>query len=148
MPGPRSAVRLWMRSHQIATDHGQIMAGLHATTDLCCDLGHGVAFCFPRDAMWHHVEPGVPLTNFNDGGGSYRGSLFIPKKNHNFRMSTQKIPTFFSIPKKSFSPFFVTKKNPSVFFVTQKNPGIFHRPKKSLWAKISDPKKSLGLSHH
>ena len=94
MPGPRSAVRLWMRSHQIATDHGQIMAGLHATTDLCCDLGHGVAFCFPRDAMWHHVEPGVPLTNFNDGGGGGGPTevhILYPKK----------ITTSECLPKKS-----------------------------------------------
>ena len=50
--------------------------------------------------------PGAPLTIVNDrgvggGGGSNRGSYFIPKKNPNFRICLpKKITTFFSIPKK------------------------------------------------
>ena len=46
--------------------------------------------------------PGAPLRNFNDGGGrgSDRGSYFIPKISQLQKLSTQKITTFFSIPKK------------------------------------------------
>ena len=45
--------------------------------------------------------PGAPLTYFNDGGGggSDRGSYWIPKK----------IPTFFSIPKKILKCFCISK---------------------------------------
>ena len=37
-----------------------------------------------------------------------------------------------------------TQKNPSVVFATQKIPASFIDPKKSLLAKMSDPKKSFG----
>ena len=68
--------------------------------------------------------PGAPLTNFNDGGvgGSDRGSYFIPKKNHNFRICLpKKSLLFLAYPKESLSPFFATQKNPSFVFATQKN---------------------------
>ena len=92
------------------------------------------------------ITPGAPLTNFNNGGGSNRGSYFIPQKITTSEfVSTQKNHYFFlTHPKKSLSPFSATQIHPFVFSVTQKNPGVFHRPKKSLWAKISDPRKSLG----
>ena len=77
-------------------------------------------------------SPGAPLTNFNDGGGSERGSYFIPQK-----ITTSE----FVYQKKSLSPFFATQKNPSVFFSRpQKIPASFIDPKKSRFAKISDPK--------
>ena len=37
-----------------------------------------------------------------------------------------------------------TQKNPSVVFATRKIPASFTDPKKSLLAKMSDPKKSFG----
>ena len=48
-------------------------------------------------------NPGAPLTNFNDGrggGGSDRGSYFIPKKSQLQNLFTQKNHYFFSIPPK------------------------------------------------
>ena len=53
-----------------------------------------------------YVSPGAPLTYFNDGGGSDRGSYFIPKK----------IPTSeFVYPKKSLLFLAYPKKSLSVF---------------------------------
>ena len=85
--------------------------------------------------------PGGPLTNFNDGGGSDRGSYFIPEKITTSEfVYPQKITTFLAYPKKSLSPLFATR----LFFSRFKNiPASFIDPKKSLWTKISDPKKSL-----
>ena len=58
------------------------------------------------------------------GGGSDRGSYFIPKKNHNFKICLpKKITTFFRNPKKSLCYFSRPKKIPVPFI---------------------DPKKSLG----
>ena len=55
---------------------------------------------------------------------------------------------FLAYPKKkipSKSPFFATQKNPSGFFLRPKKISTsFIDPKKLLWAKISNPKKSLG----
>ena len=49
--------------------------------------------------------PGAPLTYFNDGGVRQR-FIFYTQKNPNFRICLpKKIPTFFSIPKKSLSVF-------------------------------------------
>ena len=81
--------------------------------------------------------PRAPLTNFNDGGGggSDRGSYFIPKK-----ITTSE----FVYPKKS-QLFFANPKNSLYFSLRPKTfPASFIDPKKSLWAKISDPRKSLG----
>ena len=47
------------------------------------------------------VPPGAPLTYFNDGGGGpTEVHILYPKKSQLQDLSTQKIPTFFSIPKK------------------------------------------------
>ena len=56
------------------------------------------------------------------GGGSDRGSDFIPKKNHNFRICLpKKITTFFNIRKKSpLVIFSQPKKMPLFFFATYK----------------------------
>ena len=77
------------------------------------------------------------------GGGSNRGSYFIPKKiTRNLRICLPKnIVTFLAYPKKSLSPFLATQKNPSVFFTTPKNPGVFHRPKKITFGQNFRPKK-------
>ena len=72
------------------------------------------------------------------GGESDRGSYFIPKKNHNFRICLpKKITTFFNIPQNIPIPL-------GFFLRPQKIPASFIDPKESLLAKISDPKKSLG----
>ena len=91
--------------------------------------------------MYSTPFPGDPLIYSNDrmgGGGVWQRFIF----------HTQKISTLdFVYPKKSLL-FLQPKKIPLLFFATQKNPAIFHRPKKSLLAKISDPKKSLGPPPH
>ena len=99
----------------------------------------------------HRLDtPEAPLTNFNDGGwegGSDSGSYSITKKiTTSEYVYPKKSLLFLVYPKNSLSPFFATLKNPSGFFFCdpKNNPGVFHRPKKSLFAKISDPKKSLG----
>ena len=67
------------------------------------------------------------------GYRAYR--ICLPPKNHYFVLA---------YAKKSLSPFFANPKNPSVFFRDPiKNPASFIDPKKSLLAKISDPKISL-----
>ena len=73
-------------------------------------------------------NPGAPLTNFNrwgGGGGATEVHILYPKKSQPQNLSTQKIPTFFSIP-----------KNPLV---------LFRNPKKSLCFFFRDPKKSRRL---
>ena len=57
------------------------------------------------------VDPGSPLTNFNDRGGD-RGSYFIPKKSQLQNVSTQKSHYIFSTPKKFLSPVFAAQKIP------------------------------------
>ena len=56
--------------------------------------------------------PGAPLTNFNDGGGgSDRGSYFIPKKNTTSEFGIclpKKSLLFLVYPQKSLSSFFAT----------------------------------------
>ena len=53
--------------------------------------------------------PGAPLTYFNDGGVQQRFIFYTPK-NPNFRICLpQKIPTFFSIPKKIPQCFCISK---------------------------------------
>ena len=77
-------------------------------------------------------SPGAPLTNLNDGmgrkgggGGSDRGSYFIPKKSPIKNLSTQKNHyLFLACSKKSLSPFFATQKIHLFFSATQKNPGV------------------------
>ena len=111
------------------------------------------------------LSPGAPLTYFNDGGGgSNRGSYFIPKK----------IPTSeFVYPKKSLtSTFLAYPKSPSssvfvsakficgfeliknaipkiipVFFHDPKKPSVFYRPKKNptfvkVWLRFQIQKNS------
>ena len=58
--------------------------------------------------------PGVPHTYFNDGGGVGGWGLtevhiLYPKKSQLQNLSTQKIPTFFSIPKKILQYFCISK---------------------------------------
>ena len=60
------------------------------------------------------------MTEGGGGGGSDRGSYFVPK---------EITSSEFVYPKKSLSPFFATQKIPLFFFPTQRNPGVFHRPK-------------------
>ena len=75
----------------------------------------------------------APLTNFNDGGGSDRGSYFIPKKITTSEfVYPKKITTFSNIPKKIPWSLFRNPKN-SLFYLSQpqKITGrVFHRPKK------------------
>ena len=92
--------------------------------------------------------PEAPVTSFNDRGGG-RGRqrfIFYSPKNHNFRICLpKKITTFLSYPKKSLSSFFATQENPSVCFCDpKKSQRLSYTQKKSLLAKISDPKESLG----
>ena len=79
-------------------------------------------------------------------GGVRQWFIFYIPKNHNFRIwLPQKITTFFSIHKKNSLVLFSQPKNISLFFSRPKKiPASFIDPKKSLFAKISDPKKSLG----
>ena len=104
---------------------------------------------------WHEWEILLPVAQGPHSqilmvGGSDRGSYFIPpkiissesvypKKSLLFLAYTQKYPLV---------PFSQPTKTPGFFFTNQKNPSVFHRPKKITLAKISDPKKSLGPSHH
>ena len=60
------------------------------------------------------------MTEGGGGGGSDRGSYFVPKEITSLE---------FVYPKKSLSPFFATQKSPLFFFPTQINPGVFHRLK-------------------
>ena len=72
------------------------------------------------------------------GGGVRQRFIFYTQKNHNFRMCLpKKVTTFFSIPPKVPLSFFRNPKICLCFCCDPKNPGLFHRPKKSLWAKIS-----------
>ena len=93
------------------------------------------------------VNPGAPLTNFNDreggGGGGSRGSHFIHKKITTSEFVYPKKSLFFSIPKKKpYSFFHNPKKSPSLFFfATHKSPGVFHRPKKITFGQNFRPKK-------
>ena len=83
------------------------------------------------------VDPGSPLTNFNDRGGE-RGSYFIPKKSQLQNVSTQKSHYFFSIPKKFLNPVFAAQKI-LVSFIDSKE---------SLLAKISDQKNNSDPPPH
>ena len=95
------------------------------------------------------TTPGVPLTNFNDGGGSDRGSYFMPKKitTSVFVYPKKSLP-FLAYPKKSLSSFFATQKNLSVFFRDPKNPGVFHKPKKITCGQNFRPKKITRTPPH
>ena len=82
---------------------------------------------------------------FMTGGGSDRGSYFIPKKITTSEFVYPKYHYFFNRPKKIPWFFFSNPKNPSVFFfATHKNPGVFHRPQKITFGQNFRPKKSLG----
>ena len=98
------------------------------------------------DFLTHTEAPGGPFTNFNDGGVRQR-FIFYTQKNHNFRICLpKKSLLFLAYPKKSLSPFFATQNYPSGFFLRpQKIPASFTDPKKSLLAKLSDPKNHSGL---
>ena len=80
----------------------------------------------------------ILMTNFNlmgwrgGGGGSNRGSYFIPKKLQLHNLSTQEIHYFFQhTPKNPLVLFCNSKESLWFFFTTQKNPCVFHRPKKN-----------------
>ena len=85
--------------------------------------------------IYTDIYPGAPLTNFNDRGGG--GVIFYAKK--------KKSQLFLAYPKKPLVLFHNPKKIHLFFLCNPNNPGVFHRPKRSLWAKISDPKKSRVL---
>ena len=98
--------------------------------------------CIPYSYRLTSVVPGIPLINFNDGGeGSDRGLYFIPKKITTSEFVNPKKSLLFLAypPLKSLSPFSATQKYLS-FLRPQKFLAYFMDPKKSLWAKISDPK--------
>ena len=81
---------------------------------------------------------------FMTGGGSDRGSYFLPKKITTSEfVYPKKSLLFLTYPQTSLSSFFATQKNPSVFFVTQKIPGVFHRPKKITFGQNFRPKKII-----
>ena len=68
-----------------------------------------------------------------EGGGSDRGSYFIPKESQLQNLSTQKKSLLFlAYPKKSL-----------FFFMTQNNPIVFHRPQKRTFGQNLRPQKSL-----
>ena len=95
------------------------------------------------------LSPGAPLNNFNDTGwgeggrGSDSCSYFIPKKIPTSEfVYPKKIPVFLAYPKISHTN---SKLHLHVFFFfffhdSKKIPTFFLDPKKSLLAKISDPK--------
>ena len=95
--------------------------------------------------IWNLINqnPGGSLTNFNDwgeggeGGGSDRGSYFIPKKitTSEFIYPKKSLPLL-AYPKKSLSPFFANQQNPSHFF--SQPPKI--DPKKHFWPKFQTQK--------
>ena len=58
--------------------------------------------------FWHKWYP-QGLTYFNDGGGPTEVHILYPKKSQLQDLSTQKIPTFFSIPKKIPQCFCISK---------------------------------------
>ena len=94
---------------------------------------------------YRSVIPGVPLTNFIDGGGgggSDRGSYFIPQKITTTEfVYPKKLLLFLVYPKKSFCPFFATPKNPSVFFGEPKYSRRFSLTKKNhFWPKYQTQK--------
>ena len=92
------------------------------------------------------------LRNIGGGGGSaplLRGPcgirqrfIFYTQKNHNFRICLPKKSLFFlAYPKESLSPFLATQNKSLCFFCDPKFPTSFIDPKKSVLAKMSDPKK-------
>ena len=111
---------------------------------------------FACDLCWHGDEvvwqwdlyPGAPLTYFNDGGGGggvRQRFIFYTQNSHNFKICLpKKITTFLAYPKNPLV-LYPQPKNISLFFYRPKKiMAYFIDPKESLWAKISDPKKSLG----
>ena len=75
-------------------------------------------------------------------GRSDRGSYFIPQKITTSEFVYRKNHYFFSIHKKSLSPFFHNLKKSLCFsFVTPKYPSIFHSPKKITLGQNLRPKK-------
>ena len=99
---------------------------------------------------YRSVIPGVPLTNFIDGGGGEgltEVPILYPKKSQPQNLSIQKNYYFFwYTPKNPFVLFSQPQKIPQFFSASQNISDVFDRPKKSLLAKISDPKKSLRSS--
>ena len=101
-------------------------------------LQHWVACAGAFGNIW---TPGAPLTNFNDGVVQQR-FIFYTRKDHNFRICLPKKSLYFlAYPKKSLSSwFFATHKNPSFFCNPKKYRRLSKTQKKTLLAKISDPK--------
>ena len=128
------------------------------TTAHVCDVSRATADKVPQQSRLNFCSkqkqsPGAPLTNFNDGGrggGSDRGSYFIPKKITTSEfVYPKKSQLLLAYPKKSHSPFFAAPKNPWVFFSRpKKNPGVFHIPQKITFGQNFRPKKSLGHPRH
>ena len=93
------------------------------------------------------LPPRATLTSFNDRGeGLTEVHILYPQKYQLQNLSTQKITMFFSIPQKIplVSTFFATHRIPLFFARPPKMPTSFVDRKKSLLAKMSDPKKPLG----
>ena len=79
------------------------------------------------------------------GGGSDRGSYFLPQKITTSEfVSPKKSLLFVTYPKNLLVLFSQPKKIPPFFFATQKNPGVFYRPKKITFGQNFRPKKITG----
>ena len=101
-------------------------------------------------SMLVHLQTQGPHSQslMTGGGGSDRGSYFIPKKITSKFVYPKKSLLFLTYPKKSLlflaypkksltdSPFFTTPKNPSVFFCNPKIPASFIDPKNHFWPKF------------
>ena len=83
-------------------------------------------------ALWISEPQGPHSQILMTGRGSDRGSYFIQKKITTSEFVYPKNHFFLAYPPKFLSPFFATP------------PPKIHRPKKSLLAKISDRRISLG----
>ena len=76
--------------------------------------------------------PGVPLTNFDDGGVRQR-FIFYTHKNHNFRICLlQKIITFLAYPQKNLLVLFSQPKKITASFIDPR--------KKYFWPKFQTKK--------
>ena len=105
------------------------------------NLSSALSTCLERQSSIQQLwSLGTPLTYFNDGDVRQR-FIFHTPKNPNFGICLpQKISTFLAYPKKSLSVFSRPKKIPLFFSRPTKFPASFIDGKKSLLAKISDPK--------
>ena len=135
-----------------------VLITMNICNNMIYNIHENTLFNYENKAVGH--APGAPLMYFDGGGGGEdRGSILYPKKNPSFKICLpKKFPTFFlAYPKHSHTSsklhlghcwFELMKstipKNSLCFFCTPKKiPASFIDPKRTLLAKISDPKKSL-----